>query len=459
MKQRLKKFTEFADRLLPLETSYLLRQATHLEPDRTAILQRLHKRIVEVDEVHDFDLSIDKRKYSRSMRWIEATLHKVDVDRRLEWIGKSHTDILLDQIHPDTDNDILQSIKSMTPQSYYFIRYYDMLTEYRNYLLIRMRYDQYRRVDEVLERWRYNYQKSRLAHDQIHQATADIIGLSDDNKSEAIQWKQWLTNTFDDQSLDGLNRYMAIIRLSFVCLRYNMLPDLYQTMQRLEPFFAGGQYYSRRILMNYYDNMLVLYDKLGDKDKARYYGYLSIRDDHPDTIIYRNNLVNVLLKDSRFKEGLDVIEGTHFKMGSTKNFHSVIGFVANHIRCLSKLDRVPEAMTKGRVFLDAYHKQILTYRWHRFFAAYLGALLMGQRFAEVVRVIERYQLLSREQNHSTHSVKGVQVIEVYYYVALRLAGKLSKDAFRSHLSPIIAKSSAMTLDKELLQMVGEMMQE
>jgi hypothetical protein len=54
--------------------------------------------------------------------------------------------------------------------------------------------------------------------------------------------------------------------------------------------------YSRRLLSNYYANRVLLHSKENELIKAEYFGFLSIRQDNDDTLMYVNNLVAILMK-------------------------------------------------------------------------------------------------------------------------------------------------------------------
>jgi len=454
-KEKLKKFTAFVRSMIPHEAAYLKLRLNTKDDERQLIMNHVFHNVMNTEQFTPFDIEIDKRKYSKLLTWMQVELDKIDVDKNLKWISKTHESILLDEISPALDAQIMRSIKRYSPHEYYFLRFYEMLIEYRHYLLIRMRYNGHQKINEFLEKHHFDYQRSKLVYDQMHQATSDIIGTGNTLQKEAIQWKRWLYDSYKDSTLDGLNRYMAAIRYIFVCLRYNSMDDLEDILLSLDSFFKNGSNYSKRILVNYYDNMLVLFDKKGDYEKAKYYGYLSIKHQHPDAIIYRNNLVNVLIKNQEFDEALNVIEEAEFKTKSTRNFHSVIGFVSNHVRCLTKVGRVSEAVTKGRVFLNAYDNNILKYRWHRFFAAYHGALLTAGKHHEIIKNTEKYDLAQKEwvNYNKKHSQK---ILNIYYQIALHQSPKEQSAAFREIMNQLITPDQTSQYDTELLEIIEEM---
>jgi hypothetical protein len=455
VKEKLKKFKNQTNTLLPHETAYLLKKQKIQDPEKLEILKIVDHNAKFLSGTKPFDESIDKRKYSNLLKWIQNELHKIDVDKGLEWINLLQKQILTDSIPPRQELLLIRSLNKYTSSSYYFMKFYDLLVEYRHYLLIRMRYNDHKKVNDYLEKLKFDYQRSKLINDQMHQATIDIIGKSGSTNIEGIQWKKWLTECCMDEKLDGLNRYMALVRLSFICLKYNMLQDLESILIDSDALFNNGNNYSKRILLNYYDNMLVLYDKKEEYDKAIYYGYLSIKDLNQDSIIYVNNLVNVLLKTGKFAEGLEIIENVNFKISSTKNFHSVIGFVSNHIRCLSKTGKSKQAIIKGKIFLEAYHKDILQYRWHRFFTAYLEALIQEEKFITIIRVINKFNLLKKEKE-SSGTQAHVNNISVYLALAQYQENRISIDKFKSIYTQLTVNRSINNhiLDNEITSLIA-----
>lgn len=432
-KEKLKKFSDYCSQLLPHEIVYLNSRFKSVDKERRSILDHVYQQINAGEDAFCFDASIDKRKYSKVLQWMQLELSRKDVDLQLERINFSLRAILLDNVPGDIDQEILKLLKSMKVSNYYFMYFYEMLLQYRHYLLIRMRYQVYQKVNDYIEKWQFDYKRTRLVFEQMHQATFDIIGTGEAVRKEAIQWSKWLLENFRNDGLDGLNRNMAAIRYIFICLRYNALDELELLLNELDVFFKNGQNYSKRLLVNFYDNMLVLHDQKESYEEARRYGYLSIKYDHPDAIIYRNNLINVLIKMNRFAEALSVIEAAKFKLKNTRNFHSAIGFISNHIRCLTRVDKNNEAIIKGNIFMRAYISKILKYRWHRFFAAYHGALLSDKKFAEIIKNTEKHNLDTREKQQISRK-KYKLILNLYYLIAQRNMGLIGSDELKDKLS-------------------------
>lgn len=439
-----------------MEAEFLISRLNSSDQDKIDILKRVHFNAHNIDENLDYDTNIDKRKYSSLMHWMQQQLQKFDVDKMLNWINEVHQSILLDSISSEQEKRILKSLRSIDPSHYYFMNYYEMLVQYRHYLLIRMRYSEHARIDAFLNEYKFNFQRSRLVNDQMHQATVDIVGNTDSVSKSGIQWEKWMMECFEDESLDGFNRYMSLVRLTFIYSRYNMLDKLESLFDKANTLFKTGRYYSRRVLLNFYDNLVILYDKKEDNTRARYYGYLSIRDINPDSIIYINNLVNVLIKMKAYGEALEVLESINFKIRESQNFHSMVGFVSNFVRVLSKTNRTREAILKARVFLNAYDKQILKYRWYRFFSAFLGALLIDEKYSELLKLIDKYQLKQKEHEHYTPEKSG-RLISIYHAIASLKRSKIEKKEFDRITSDYLKEDKAIkTLDAELLELIDDL---
>lgn len=83
--------------------------------------------------------TVDKRTYSYVKTWIQDALAKIDVDVFFEWLIVVEKKILTDVISPVDEAQILVNIKNIKPTHYYFIRFYELLQYYRDYLLVRSR--------------------------------------------------------------------------------------------------------------------------------------------------------------------------------------------------------------------------------------------------------------------------------------------------------------------------------
>jgi tetratricopeptide (TPR) repeat protein len=309
-----------------------------------------------------------------------------------------------------------------------------MLQEFRQYLLIRKRIDEYNKVNQYIVDFRFAYQRSLLVGEQMHQATRDILLPNNKSSVEDQKWERWLKEQFEDETLDGLNRYAAFVRLTFYYLKYNYLEELTSIYTMVHRLFENGQYYSKRILLNYYDYLLVLFDRKKNYEKAIFYGNLAIKGDGPDQIIYLNNLINVYIKNKEYEKALELSDKFAIKISSHKNFHAVIGFISNQIRCLTMTGKVKKATTKAKVFIDAYAKQILKYRWYRFFIAYLEALEKEEDYLQIIRLVHRYKLDKKEKEYYGKEGEGKGEIFKIYTHAKYNEGYINKKEMEDYLN-------------------------
>lgn len=433
MKEKLKKFNSFAASLLPHEIRYLLSIQRFQDEEKQVILQKVSDNVLASNDDHNYDTSVDKRKYSYIQRWIKNELDKIDVDNKYLWISRMLQDILLDRISSEDEATIVKSLSAFSNKSYYFTKHYEMLIEFRQYLLIRKRYSEYKKVDSFVSDYTYDYQRSMLINQQMDQATKEIMGLENKSIVDKERWEKWLRDTFRNEHLDGSNRYLAFVRLSFYYLNRNQLNKLEDTYNSVQSFFENGQYYSRRLLLNFYDNSLVLYDRKKDYDTAIYYGKLSIKGDGPDQLLYFNNFINILLKQDKYDEALSWINYKSYKISNYKDSYSVIGYVSNYVRCLSKTNYVQHALNKAKVFWDNNKAEIMEYRWHRFLSAYIEALLINEDFQKIIKLVKRYKLIPLEQKGIKNGQPISRTIEAMYILASYYEGEIPRSEVVSKL--------------------------
>ncbi len=402
MRSKLQKFTAFTDTLLPHETQYLLSIQRFQDKDRLAILQRIDHNAHHIDQFTAYDTKIDKRKYNHLKNWIEERLGAIDVDQQLSWMLETEQKILTDSIDHEDEKKLLKMIKS-EQQGVFFNSFYELVLHYRNFLLIRLRYQDHQLVDEFLQSKREAYEQSRAIYEQIHTATIDIVGQYESQEAESQQWEAWLTEVFYNESLDIYLRHLALVRLTFICYNYRRYDILEEKFAYLEEQFVQGKYYSRRLLLNLYNLMLMLKSHYRDYEQAVYYGYLSIRAQNHDYPLYVNNLCAVLLRLKRHKEALKIMQNAASAVKKTSNFHNRVSFVAFYMEALNRNGKFQNAESYGDNFLRAYSKEVLRYRWHLFFSVYLEALILQESYGKVIKTAQKYRLLQRDKKYERNA--------------------------------------------------------
>lgn len=403
MRRKLQKFTEFANSLLPHETAYLLGTQQFEDEIKLSILERLDYNCRNIRQFTPFDRNIDKRKYSNLKNWVNDRLEAADVDLRFDWMIHLERQIMTDAISPQEEKQLVKAVRDYTELDFYFTKFYELVQLYRQYLLIRMRYAHHRVADDFLKAYEERYEHCKSVFERMHQATLDIIGQYSEQSAQSIHWEQWLTETFYDEALDGLNRYLALVRLTFIYFNYRQFDKLREKYDYIDKVFTKGQYYSRRLLLNYYGNRVLLHTKFQDYDQAEYYGYLSIRDKNSDYIHYVNNLSAVLLRQKKYSEALQLMRTAYPEMKNTPSFHNRIGFVAFYLKCLNCNEQYRSAENYAESFLQAYKKEIFEYRWHIFFSSYLEALLRQEQYSKLLKTVRKHQLLERERQYQRNA--------------------------------------------------------
>ena len=456
MRSKLQKFTEFANTLLPHETAYLLAIQQFDDKAKLAILQRMHDNCSRVTAFTAYDEAVDKRKYSNLKTWITERLNAIDVDQQFEWMSDMERQIMTDAIQPEEEKRLLKTIPNFPRYSFFFTKFYEIVEFYRHFLLIRMRYADHQVANDFLKVHREYYLQSKVISEKIHEATMDIVDQYSHSSSESIQWEQWLTEVFYNESLDGLNRYLALVRLTFVYYNYRRLEPVLEKYDYLDSLFRQGIYYSKRLLINYYNNRLLLHSKFQEWDKAEYYGYLSIRSKNSDYLHYVNNLAAVLMREKKYKEALQVMKDAYADAKETKSFHSKIGFVAFYIKCLNHNRQYRSAENYGESFLSVYRREIFEYRWHLFFSAYLDALLQQNKYDKLLKTVKKYQLLYHDRQYEKKATY-LPTIRWYHAIADYKESLLSfNDLTATLLQPIAPNASEPDRLPQLLELLREL---
>ena len=212
-----------------------------------------------------------------------------------------------------------------------------------------------------------------------------------------------MTEVFYNESLDIYLRHLALVRLTFLCYNYRKYDILQEKFAYVEEQFLQGKYYSRRLLLNFYNSLLMLNSHYRDYEQAVYYGYLSIRAQNHDYPLYVNNLCAVLLRLERHEEALQLMQNTASAVKKTSNFHNRVGFVAFYMEALNRNEKYQNAESYGDNFLLAYGKEVLRYRWHLFFSVYLEALVLQEVYRKVIKTAQKYRLLQRDKKYERNA--------------------------------------------------------
>lgn len=424
MKIRLVRFQDFASGLLPHETGWLLANHQFSDPEKVRILEILDHNSRHQDQPLPFDPATDKRKYSYIIQWVQERLAGIDVDEQFRRITHLDLQIATDAILPEEEKQLTRIIRDTDHRAFNFRRIYELVRHYRHFLLIRLRYRQHEEADEFLRRHRAHYEHARDISDKIHYATQDIVRQYAGSPAESIQWERWLTDVFLDENLDGNNRYMALVRLTFLYLNYRQFDRLLAKFEAYDALLQQGVYYSRRLLINYYSNRLLLHNFLGEYDRAIWYGYLSVRERNADYIHYVNTLTGVLLRQKREAEALEVMRRAYPDLKQVTSFHNRLLFVSHYLSALHATGMQKNAENYAETFLRAYSEEIFDHRWHLFFTVFFDILLHRDKTARLYRLARKYRLLQREEELVAHSGSKPYIRWQYTlaaYVEMRIA--------------------------------------
>lgn len=458
MRLKLVTFSDFANHLYPHEADYLLSIQKFTKGVNTQILNMLHFNCHNPLKARDYDLSIDKRSYSYIKAWISQALDKADVDKFYEWLAYTEKQVMIDAITPEEEKEIIAYIKTINPSKYFFLRFYELLQYFRDYLLIRVRNQFYKPINDFLQKYDAAYHRSMLINTQLNQAAEEIIRQHETLDAEPIHYSDFLQATFNDSSLDGYTRYRAAVRLTFLYYNYRQFENLRVVYDDLDCLFKTDVFYSKRLLANYYSNRAMMHSKLNELALAENFGYLSIRQKNSDYLFYLANLCGVLLRSGKYEKALKLMSSSIPETKKTNSFYNKIGFASFYTRTLVYNKMAKNAVSYATTFLDAYKKEIFATRWHLFFSAYIQALLSAEKYSRLLAVAKRYNLLNLEKKFIDKTVY-MPVLLWHNEVALYMEARQSKEK----LEETIISSARVLLQnkykagriKELLDTLSE----
>ena len=428
MRAPLKKFVEFTNTLLPNETTYLLSIQQFEEANRLKILKLADYNARNIGQFTPYDTTIDKRKYNYLQNWVAARLKAIDVDEQLSQMLDWERKIATDSIEAAEEKALLKAIRRYEHTAFFFSRFFELAENYRHFLLIRLRYADHRMVDSFVNQHRASYLQAKQIKEKLHDASQAIVGQYAGKGDESSQWEGWLSEIFYNEKLEGHIRYLALVRLVFICHNYRKYNLLRDKFEYLEKKFDQGFYYSKRLLVNYYHNRLMMHAHFREYDKAVHYGYLSVRAKTHDYLLYVNNLSAVLLRLNRNQEALELLKKALPEAKKTVNFHNRIGFVAFYMEALNKNGLSKNAEQYGDLILNAYPKEVMQYRWHLFFSVYFQALFMQNRCEKLLKIAKKHSLRHRDKAYRPNA-NYLPVIPMYIEAAQYKEGNISQTQF------------------------------
>ncbi len=416
MKVKLKKFTAFASEILPHEADYLMSIQQFEDKEKLDILTRIKANAHDQQTKTPYNSAIDKRKYSAIMKWIQRNLDAIDVDKYFEWINEMDRLVITDAITEKEEKILLRTIKKYEHPVHNFMKFFEMVVNFRHFLLIRLRYEEYEEVNRFIETHERDYDESKAINKKLHQATVDIIRQFNAAEKNTGQWEDWLLKVFRNESLDGFNRYMAVIRLTFYYFNSREFDKLKTVYDELDTLLTQGKFYTRRILYNYYANRLMLHSKFDVLQQAEEYGYLSIRQKNTDHVQYLSNFSSILIRQGKIEEALNLLKESFSEVQKTSNFYHKIGFISFYIKCLNLNNQPERGEMLAESFLRIHKNDILSQRWYSFFTAYIQGLIKQQKFEKVLLVFKRFNLLQKDNEDREREIY-LPTIRWYYEIA------------------------------------------
>lgn len=455
MHHKLSKFSDYANALYPHELDFLLGIQKFERPENLKILNLINYNSRNPRNILPYDVTVDKRRYSYMKNWIEASLEEKDVDLFYNWLISFEKKILTDLIHPDEEKELLKKARQLEPTHYYFIRFYELLRYYRDYLLIRNRTDSYITIQQYLKNNQGCYESAVALNTRLNRASEDIVGQYFDSQIESKQWEEFLNNAFFDQELDGYTRYRAAVRLTYMYYNYREFAKLRTIYDELDRSFQTGTFYSRRILANYYANRAMMHSKLLELEDAEKYAYLSIKHENSDYIFYLLNLCGVLLKSRKNKDALLTLQQAIPKLKKTANLYYRIGFAAFYIKTLTANQMYAEAVDYGSTFHSTFKKEIDKNRWHLFYSNYFQALSWCENYSKIHSLSKRYNLVEKEKQQ-VGKAKYLPVLLWYTTVADYMEGNTSE---KNLLNTIVASCEMLVRNNYKTSKIRDLLNE
>jgi len=399
------------------------------------------------------DPSIDKRKYTYLKIWIREKLLAIDVDFMLGELLSLEKKVMTDNVLPSDEKAILSIIKTDEQLPYYFMRIYELARDFRSFLLVRMRFQYLEPVNKYLDHFHETYKNSREVFDKLNQATLDITDQYTQKANNAINWEGFLTDVFYDKKMDGLNRYYAIVRLTFLFYNKNQLDKIETLYDDLDKLFEQGNFYCRRILSNYYSNRLILHAKMNKLDLAEKYGYLSLRDHGSDFVHYLNSLCSVLLRLKKNSTALDLMQKSIPELKKTMSYHNRVGFASIFIKSLNANAKAQEAESYGSTFFTAYKEKVLEYRWHSFFTAWIQSMIMQEKYDKVLTICRRYKVIDKEREYSKKP-GYIPTIAWYFLLSKYKSGEMDFEKLKFEMGKFNNQDSLKMGITELFHEIG-----
>jgi hypothetical protein len=391
----LSRFNLFVSELFPHEVEYLIACMRFEDTEMTRLMNQVHKAVIE-GEAEPWDEKVDKRKYSRLMVWCSLRLAQINVDSDFKQLLELKNSIREDNISPADEKSLISRLRAYQKPCFNFIQLYQLAQSMNSFLLIRLRETDQKTVQQFLKKFKSQYQQSLTIQQQMDDATEQIVAQYRNPEQNTRHWEKWLIDVFRNTQLDGDNRYSAIVRLTFLYYNYLDYEKLQNLYHELDTCFHDGQFYSRRILVNYYSNRVLMHARFDEWEMAEKYAWLSITQKGTDHLYYLNNLCAVLLRTGKEKIALSTMKAAFAELKSTTSAHNKVSFAALYTRTLIKNQMTKQAARFAQTWLNANTKEVLSNRWHLYFSQLILAQLSNSNYLQALGIIQKFKLLEKD---------------------------------------------------------------
>lgn len=451
MKSKLKKFTTFSDRLFPSEVAFVAANNDFQDPEYFELLERIGQRVNGSSELVEFDPDTDPRKYSRLMQAMERKLESIDVDAYYAWISRINYLINTDAIPTEEQARILRETDAYSPGWFHAGSFYRAVATYEAYLLIRYRERDLQVIQDFLAKYASSHEENERILSEVKGITERIVKM-DNGKDDSLNADdlERLLTYFSDVRLSKKTRYHAWLAYHMHHLNTRQFEPMVEPLQELEAQIFKGEFYSRRILANFYANKLLLLSHLGKYEDAAYCGAQSIKHQTEDYLYYINNYCSVLMHLGRYDEAAAHMKSNLVLYRETRDKSRKLIFASNYCRCLNALNQHRQSIRLATKELEELKQQVFKFRWHYFFRMYLGALQANGQNELLLRLARKYKLDEREQKSGKPPYLQVLVLSAAYQ-ELRISDKAYRDALEN-LKPEADFSRHPEL-KELLRQI------
>lgn len=442
MKTKLKKFEEFVSSLFPSEVTYVIDNNQYQDQELFDILEVAKEKVSYKGREMEFDADIDLRKYSKLINNIEAKLQKIDVDHYYQWISQTDYQITTDAIPAEEQTRLLKEIEAFQPSDFHAGAFYKMIQHFAAYLLMRMRYKDYETVRSFLDDHQATYQHHLDTEEEISRITGKIVSDYRNQASTVTQKElDWLLAQFRNEKASKKNRYWALLAFNMYHVNTRQIDRIVEPMQQLEAAIFRGEFYSRRMLTNFYANKLMVMNHLGQYEEAAYCGLQSIKHYTEDYLYYLNNYCSILIHVEAYNEALEHMKNAFKLYKNTRDKHDQVIFLSNYCRCLNARKDYKTTIRLLQNFLDENKDQLFNYRWSYFFRTFFYALIANGHFTKLLRLHKKHQISEREAALSGPPYLAVMALSARYHELRCSEQEFEKEMAELRVHPDAAKKS------------------